>query len=60
VWVADGAGRLALINPATDVAIGPAIKVGRSIAALAPSGTGVWVSDPVDGTVVYVDARPAF
>jgi hypothetical protein len=60
VWVADGSGRLALINPATDVAIGPAIKVGRSIAALAPSGTGVWVSDPVDGTVVYVDARPAF
>ena len=42
VWVAEGSGKLALINPATDVAIGPAIKVGRSIASLAPSGTGVW------------------
>lgn len=58
-WVADQAGRIALIDPASGAALSPALRVGRSIAALAASGDGVWVSDPVDGTVVRVTARPA-
>lgn len=59
VWVADGSGTLVLIDPDSGRPIGPALRIGRSIAALAPSGTGVWVSDPVDGTIVYVAPRPA-
>ncbi len=59
VWVAEDSGRVALIDPNTGAPIGPAVRIGRSIAALAPSGTGVWASDPVDGTIVYIVARPA-
>jgi hypothetical protein len=59
VWVAEDSGRVALIDPNTGAPIGPAVRIGHSIAALAPSGTGVWASDPVDGTIVYVVARPA-
>jgi len=59
VWVAGADGRLALIDPRDAAALGPAITVGRSIAALAASAGGVWASDPLDGTVTRVSARPA-
>jgi hypothetical protein len=58
VWVADAAGELAFVDPATAAPLGPAIHVGRSIAALAPSGSGVWATDPLDGTLVRIEARP--
>jgi streptogramin lyase len=59
VWVADSAGELALVDPGTAAPLGPPIRVGRSIAALASAGTGVWVTDPLDGTLVRVQASPA-
>jgi DNA-binding beta-propeller fold protein YncE len=59
VWVADASGNLAIADLHTAAPLGPSIHVGRSIAALAPSGTGVWVSDPIDGTLVRVEVRSA-
>jgi hypothetical protein len=57
VWVAESSGELALVDPATGAALGPPLRVGRSIAALAVSGSSVWATDPLDGTVVRVDAK---
>ncbi len=54
LWVADGAGDLVLADPETAVPLGPVLHVGRSISSLQASGTGVWATDPVDGTVVHV------
>jgi streptogramin lyase len=66
VWVADGAGKLELVDPETARAVTPPLRVGASIAALAPveatgSGRarGVWVTDPLDGTVSLVDLAPS-
>jgi hypothetical protein len=58
VWVADSSGLLALLDPKTGAVISPPRRIGRSVAALAPSGTGVWVSDPVGGAIVSVQAVP--
>ncbi len=58
VWVADSSGTVVLIDPATGRSLGPPLRIGRSIADLVRSGTGVWASDPTDGTLVYVAARP--
>jgi streptogramin lyase len=59
VWVADATGELALVNPSTAAPLGPPLHVGHAIAALAPAGTGVWVTDPLAGTLVRVQASPA-
>jgi hypothetical protein len=59
IWVADAAGELALADPQTAAPLGLPIHVGHSIAALAPSGAGVWVTDPADGALVRVEARTA-
>jgi streptogramin lyase len=58
LWVADASGDLAIIDPDTGRALGPLLHIGRSVAALAASGTGVWVTDPIDGTLVRVDLAP--
>jgi streptogramin lyase len=57
VWVAGASGDVALVDSQTGTPLGPALHVGRSIADLAASGTGVWASDPLDGTLVHVEAR---
>ena len=54
LWVADAGGDLALVDPSTAAPLGPLLHVGRSISNLVSSGSGVWVSDPLDGTVVHV------
>lgn len=54
VWVASRTGKLELVDPKSGSLLAPVIRVGRSIAALTVAGSGVWASDPVDGTVVYV------
>jgi hypothetical protein len=54
VWVAGSSGELALIDRSTGLALTAPLRIGRSIGALAASGTGVWVSDPLDGTLVRV------
>jgi len=59
LWVADQAGELALIDTARGALLGSPIRIGRSISALAPSETGVWVTDPIDGTLSRVDLRTA-
>jgi len=59
LWVADSSGDLAIVDPQTAAPLGPLIHVGRSVADLAPSGTGVWASDPLDGTLVHVEIRAA-
>jgi DNA-binding beta-propeller fold protein YncE len=59
VWVADSTGDLALVDPRTAAPLGHSIHVGRSIAALASSGMGLWVTDPADGTLVRVDIAAA-
>jgi hypothetical protein len=59
VWVADATGDLVLADPHTAAPLTPTIHVGRSIAALTSSETGVWATDPVDGTLIHVDIRPA-
>jgi hypothetical protein len=56
LWVASSSGTLTLAGQ-TGAPLAPPIRVGRSVAALASSGNGVWASDPVDGTVVYVRIR---
>ncbi len=59
LWVADGSGEVALVDPQTGAPLGAPIDVGRSVAALATSGTVVWATDPLDGTLVRVGASPA-
>ena len=59
LWVADGSGEVALVNPQTGAPLGAPIEVGRSVAALAGSGTEVWATDPLDGTLVRVGVYPA-
>ncbi len=59
LWVADGSGEVALVDPQTGALLGAPIGVGRSVAALASSGTGVWATDPLDGTLVRVAVSPA-
>jgi hypothetical protein len=59
VWVASATGVLAFVNPRTGAPLASPLRVGRSVASLVASGFGVWVSDPVDGTVVHVSAQPA-
>lgn len=58
-WVGDAGGKIALIDAVTGAPLSPAVPLGHSIAAMAATGNGVWVSDPVDGTVVRVRAQPA-
>jgi hypothetical protein len=58
VWVADATGDLAIVDPQTAAPLGPVIHVGHSVAALAPSGTGVWATDPLGGALVRVSIRP--
>lgn len=57
VWIADGAGKLALVDARTGELRAPVLHIGRSVAALAASGTSVWASDPIDGTIVQVSAH---
>jgi streptogramin lyase len=57
VWVASRSGTIELVDRQTGLALSGPVRIGRSIAALAASGTGVWASDPLDGTVEYVAAR---
>jgi hypothetical protein len=57
LWVADETGDLALVDSQTAAPLGPPIHLGRSVAALAPSGTGVWATDPLDGALVRVGIR---
>ncbi|HWX45796.1 MAG TPA: hypothetical protein VNY52_10805, partial [Solirubrobacteraceae bacterium] len=59
IWVTTATGEVALVDPRTAAPLGPPIRVGHAIAALAPAGAGVWVTDPADGTLVRVEARPA-
>jgi hypothetical protein len=59
VWVASHSGTLDLIDPRTGTALAAPTRIGRSVAALAVSGAGVWASDPIDGTIAYVSARPS-
>ena len=59
VWAAGQRGALAIVDPRTGRALSSPVHVGRSIAALAPLGEGVWVSDPADGSIVHVAIRPA-
>jgi streptogramin lyase len=59
LWVADGSGDVALVDPHTATPLAPPIHIGRSVADLAASGTGVWASDPLDGMLVHVEARSA-
>ncbi len=54
VWVASGDGMLTIVSSETGRALATPIRVGRSVGELVASGTGVWVSDPVDGKIVYV------
>ncbi len=54
VWVASGEGMLTIVSSETGRALASPIRVGRSVGELVASGTGVWVSDPVDGKIVYV------
>ena len=54
LWVADAAGELVLADPETASPLGPVLHLGHAISSLQASGTGVWVTDPVDGTVVHV------
>jgi hypothetical protein len=56
VWVGGESGTVALIDPNTGAPLAPAVRIGASVGALAASGTGVWVSDPLDGTVSRVSA----
>jgi streptogramin lyase len=57
VWVAGGSGDLAIIDPATGRPLGPSLHLGASLAAVAPAGRGVWVSDPLGGSLIHVEAR---
>lgn len=59
VWVAESTGELTLADARTAAPLGEPLRVGRSIAALAPAGTGVWVTDPIDGTLARIEALPA-
>jgi hypothetical protein len=59
IWVAGASGELVLADSRTATPLGPPLRVGRSVAALAPTGTGAWVTDPADGTLVHVEAQPA-
>lgn len=60
LWVAGSEGRLALVDPADGAPLAGPLRVGRSLAALAPAGGGgVWASDPVDGTVALIRPQPA-
>jgi streptogramin lyase len=58
VWVGDAGGNLAMIDPASGRTLTAPLRIGRSLGALAASGTGVWASDPLDGTLVRVELRP--
>jgi DNA-binding beta-propeller fold protein YncE len=60
VWVADASGKVVLIDPGSASALAQPLRVGASIATLAPSETGgVWVADPIDGELALVDVEPA-
>jgi hypothetical protein len=58
VWVASRSGMLEIVDPRSGASIVPPVRAGRSVAALAPSGAGVWLSDPRAGALVYVSERP--
>ncbi len=55
VWVAGASGELTLVDPVSAQPLTRAIHVGRSVADLAPSGSGVWASDPLDGALMRVE-----
>jgi hypothetical protein len=61
LWVADRKGDLAIVDPQTGAPLAPLLHVGRSVAALAVSGSELWLTDPVDGTLVRVglETRPS-
>lgn len=54
LWVADRTGDLSIVDPHTGAPLAPLLRVGRSVAALAVSGSDVWLTDPVDGTLVRI------
>jgi hypothetical protein len=54
LWVAGAAGELALVDPRTGAPLAVPIRLGAATAAVAASGTGAWVTDPADGTLLHV------
>jgi hypothetical protein len=58
-WVAAANGSVTVIDPTSGTQLAPALRIGRSASALAPAGTGAWVSDPGDGTLVRVEISPS-
>lgn len=59
VWVADASGTVAYISTDTGMPLAAPLRVGRSVASLAASGSSVWVSDPVDGRLIRISAESA-
>lgn len=57
VWIAGASGEVTIIDPQSASPLTPPIHVGRSIGAIAASGAGVWVSDPLNGDLVRIELR---
>lgn len=59
LWVAGPTGDIDLLDPQSGASLAAPLHVGSAIAAVASSGSEAWVTDPVDGDLLRIEARQA-
>lgn len=57
LWVAGPAGDVDLLNPQSGAPLAAPLHVGSAVAAVASSGSEAWVTDPLDGDLLRIEAR---